>query len=173
MREDVGAVGARMYYEDGTLQHGGVIIGLGGVAGHAFLGIDGDSPGYFARAQVIHDLSAVTAACMMMKKRVYEEVGGFDSKFAVAFNDVDLCLKIRKAGYLIVYDPYAELIHYESKSRGYEDTEEKIERFHGEVNLFQTRWKDFLKKGDPYYNPNLTLDHNDFGLNHLAKVERR
>ena len=173
MREDVGAVGARMYYEDGTLQHGGVIIGLGGVAGHAFLGIDGDSPGYFARAQVIHDLSAVTAACMMMKKRVYEEVGGFDSKFAVAFNDVDLCLKIRKAGYLIVYDPYAELIHYESKSRGYEDTEEKIERFHGEVNLFQTRWKDFLKKGDPYYSPNLTLDHNDFGLNHLAKVERR
>ena len=119
-----------MYYEDGTLQHGGVIIGLGGVAGHAFLGIDGDSPGYFARAQVVHDLSAVTAACMMMKKRVYEEVGGFDSKFAVAFNDVDLCLKIRKAGYLIVYDPYAELIHYESKSRGYEDTEEKIERFH-------------------------------------------
>ena len=173
MREDVGAVGARMYYEDGTLQHGGVIIGLGGVAGHAFLGIDGDSPGYFARAQVVHDLSAVTAACMMMKKRVYEEVGGFDSKFAVAFNDVDLCLKIRKAGYLIVYDPYAELIHYESKSRGYEDTEEKIERFHGEVNLFQTRWKDFLKKGDPYYSPNLTLDHNDFGLNHLAKVERR
>ena len=80
---------------------------------------------------------------------------------------------IRKAGYLIVYDPYAELIHYESKSRGYEDTEEKIERFHGEVNLFQTRWKDFLKKGDPYYSPNLTLDHNDFGLNHLAKVERR
>ena len=158
MREDVGAVGARMYYEDGTLQHGGVIIGLGGVAGHAFLGIDGDSPGYFARAQVIHDLSAVTAACMMMKKRVYEEVGGFDSKFAVAFNDVDLCLKIRKAGYLIVYDPYAELIHYESKSRGYEDTEEKIERFHGEVNLFQTRWKDFLKKGDPYYSPNLTLE---------------
>ena len=79
----------------------------------------------------------------------------------------------RKAGYLIVYDPYAELIHYESKSRGYEDTEEKIERFHGEVNLFQTRWKDFLKKGDPYYSPNLTLDHNDFGLNHLVKVERR
>ena len=173
MREDVGAVGARMYYEDGTLQHGGVIIGLGGVAGHAFLGMDGDSPGYFARAQVIHDLSAVTAACMMIKKRVYEEVGGFDPKFAVAFNDVDLCLKIRKAGYLIVYDPYAELIHYESKSRGYEDTEEKIERFNREIKLFQTRWKELLEKGDPYYSPNLTLDHNDFGLNHLAKVERR
>ena len=173
MREDVGAVGARMYYEDGTLQHGGVIIGLGGVAGHAFLGMDGDSPGYFARAQVIHDLSAVTAACMMIKKQVYEEVGGFDPKFAVAFNDVDLCLKIRKAGYLIVYDPYAELIHYESKSRGYEDTEEKIERFNREIKLFQTRWKKILENGDPYYSPNLTLDHNDFGLNHLAKVERR
>ena len=173
MREEVGAVGARMYYEDGTLQHGGVIIGLGGVAGHAFLGMDGDSPGYFARAQVIHDLSAVTAACMMIKKQVYEEVGGFDPKFAVAFNDVDLCLKIRKAGYLIVYDPYAELIHYESKSRGYEDTEEKIERFNREIKLFQTRWKKILENGDPYYSPNLTLDHNDFGLNHLAKVERR
>ena len=173
MREDVGAVGARMYYEDGTLQHGGVIIGLGGVAGHAFLGMDGDSPGYFARAQVIHDLSAVTAACMMIKKQVYEEVGGFDPKFAVAFNDVDLCLKIRKAGYLIVYDPYVELIHYESKSRGYEDTEEKIERFNREIKLFQTRWKKILENGDPYYSPNLTLDHNDFGLNHLAKVERR
>ena len=173
MREDVGAVGARMYYEDGTLQHGGVIIGLGGVAGHAFLGMDGDSPGYFARAQVIHDLSAVTAACMMIKKQVYEEVGGFDPKFAVAFNDVDLCLKIRKAGYLIVYDPYAELIHYESKSRGYEDTEEKIERFNREIKLFQTRWKKILENGDPYYSPNLTLDHNDFGLNHLTKVERR
>ena len=95
-------------------------------------------------------------------------------KFAVAFNDVDLCLKIRKAGYLIVYDPYAELIHYESKSRGYEDTEEKIERFNGEVKSVSDKVeKDFLKKGDPYYSPNLTLDHNDFGLNHLAKVERR
>lgn len=173
MRKDVGAVGAKMYYEDGTLQHGGVIVGLGGVAGHAFLGMDGDAPGYFARAQVIHDLSAVTAACMMLKKSVYEEVGGLDPKFAVAFNDVDLCLKIRAAGYLIVYDPYAELVHYESKSRGYEDTEEKVDRFHGEVKLFQTRWKDFLEKGDPYYSPNMTLDYNDFRLNQLAKVERR
>lgn len=173
MREDVGAVGARLYYEDGTIQHGGVIVGLGGVAGHAFLGLNGDAPGYFARAQVIQDLSAVTAACMMMKRSVYEEVGGFDPEFAVAFNDVDLCLKIRKAGYLIIYDPYAELMHYESKSRGYEDTEEKVERFNKEVKLFRNRWEDFIRQGDPYYSPNLTLDRNDFGLNHLAKVERR
>ena len=134
-----------------------MIIGLGGVAGHAFLGMDGDSPGYFARAQVIHDLSAVTAACMMIKKQVYEEVGGFDPKFAVAFNDVDLCLKIRKAGYLIVYDPYAELIHYESKSRGYEDTPEKQLRFKGEIETFQSKWQKELDEGDPYYNRNFPM----------------
>lgn len=173
MREDVGAVGARMYYEDGTLQHGGVIVGLGGVAGHAFLGLDKDAPGYFARAHVAQDLSAVTAACVMIKRKAYAEAGGFDPAYAVAFNDIDLCLKIRQAGYLIVYDPYTELMHYESKSRGYDDTDEKQERFQKEVELFQSRWKEFLKKGDPYYNPNLTLDRNDFGLNPMAKPERR
>jgi GT2 family glycosyltransferase len=94
---------------------------------------------------------------MMMKKRVYEEVGGFDSKFAVAFNDVDLCLKIRKAGYLIVYDPYAELIHYESKSRGYEDTPEKQLRFKGEIETFQSKWQKELDEGDPYYNRNFPM----------------
>ena len=165
MRKEVGIVGARLYYDDGTLQHGGVIVGLGGVAGHAFLGLPMGEPGYFARALLTQDLSAVTAACMMVKRSVYEEVGGFDSAFAVAFNDVDFCLKVRQAGYLVVYHPYAELIHYESKSRGYDDTAEKINRFQSEIQLFQGRWKAFLEQGDPYYNPNLTLDRNDFSVN--------
>ena len=169
MREEVGIVGARLYYDDGTLQHGGVIVGLGGVAGHAFLGLPMGEPGYFARALLAQDLSAVTAACMMVKRSVYEDVGGFDSAFAVAFNDVDFCLKVRRAGYLVVYNPYAELIHYESKSRGYDDTAEKVNRFQSEIQLFQSRWKDFLKQGDPYYNPNLTLDRNDFSVNLTAR----
>ena len=163
-RPEVGAVGARLYYEDGTIQHAGVIIGMGGVAGHAFVGFEHDDLGYFARIVLTQDYSAVTAACMMVKRDVFEEVGRFDEKYAVAFNDVDLCLKIREAGYLIVYDPYAELNHYESKSRGYEDTEEKVARFNSEVDRFQKRWKDVLQKGDPYYSPNLTLDKNDFSL---------
>ena len=165
MREDVGAVGARLYYEDGTIQHAGVIVGLGGIAGHAFVGYPHADLGYFGRIQMAQDYSAVTAACILVKRSVFEEVEGFDEKYAVAFNDVDLCMKIRKAGYLIVYNPYAELNHYESKSRGYEDTEEKVQRFNSEVALFKSRWGDFLKKGDPYYNPNLTLDKNDFSLN--------
>ena len=172
MRKDVGAVGAKLYYEDGTIQHAGVIVGLGGVAGHVFLAEPHDAPGYFGRAIVAQDLSAVTAACMMVKRSVYEEAGGFEEAYAVAFNDVDLCLKIRKAGYLIVYNPNAELMHYESKSRGYEDTEEKIKRFGSEIQLFQERWKEFLEKGDPYYNPNLSLNRNDFGLSNSVNKKR-
>ncbi len=164
MRKDVGAVGARLYYEDGTIQHAGVVVGLGGVAGHAFLCCSKEDPGYFGRIHMAQNYSAVTAACIMVKKSVFEEIGGFDEKFAVAFNDIDLCLKIREAGYLIVYNPYAELNHYESKSRGYENTEEKIQRFNSEIALFESRWEKFLEKGDPYYNPNLTLDKLDFSL---------
>lgn len=164
MREDVGAVGAQLYYEDGTIQHAGVIVGLGGIAGHAFVGYPHDDWGYFGRIKMAQDYSAVTAACVMVKRTVFEEVEGFEKKYAVAFNDVDLCMKIRRAGYLIVYNPYAELNHYESKSRGYEDTEEKIKRFNSEMDLFESRWGDFLKAGDPYYNPNLTLNRADFSL---------
>lgn len=164
MREDVGAVGARLYFEDGTIQHAGVVIGLGGVAGHVFPGYPHDALGYFGRIVMAQDYSAVTAACMMVKKSVFFEVKGFDEGFAVAFNDIDLCLKIRKHGYLIVYNPYAELSHYESKSRGYEDTVEKIRRFNSEMDLFVKKWKRFLEQGDPYYNPNLTLDRCDFSL---------
>ncbi len=171
MREEVGAVGARLYYEDNSIQHAGVIVGMGGIAGHAFVGYPKDDPGYFRRIIVAQDYSAVTAACMLVKRKVFEEVKGFDSRYAVAFNDVDLCLKIREAGYLIVYNPYAELKHYESKSRGYEDTEEKVRRFNSEVELFSKRWADFLEAGDPYYSPNLTLDKNDFSLNVHQKLK--
>lgn len=165
MRSDVGAVGARLYYEDNTIQHAGVVVGMGGVAGHAFLGFEKGDPGYFGRIIMAQDYSAVTAACMLVKRQVFEEVGGFDEKLAVAFNDIDFCLKVRKAGYLVVYNPYAELKHYESKSRGREDTEEKVQRFNAEMYLFAKRWADFIEKGDPFYSPNLTLDRNDFSLN--------
>ena len=155
-RPEVGAVGARLYYEDGTIQHAGVIVGLGGVAGHAFVGYAHEDTGYCGRIALVQDYSAVTAACMMVERKVFEEVEGFDERYAVAFNDVDLCLKIRKAGYWIVYDPYAELNHYESKSRGMEDNEKKIKRFMGEIKKFHEKWFDILYNGDPYYNPNLS-----------------
>lgn len=164
-RSDVGAVGARLYYDDGTIQHAGVIVGLGGIAGHPFSKAVHEDPGYFGRIIMAQDYSAVTAACMLVKKSVFQQVSGFDEGYAVAFNDVDLCLRIRRAGWLIVYNPYAEMNHYESKSRGYEDTEEKVKRFNSEISLFEKRWRKFLEQGDPYYNPNLTLDDGNFGLN--------
>lgn len=164
VRSEVGAVGARLYYPDGTIQHAGVILGLGGIAGHAFCGKGHNAKGYFSRIRCTQNLTAVTAACMMMSKALFKEIGGFDEKLKVAFNDVDLCMRIRKAGKLIVYTPYAELYHYESKSRGIEDTDEKLARFHGEVHYFEKKWKRELEAGDPYYNPNLTLMKNDFSL---------
>lgn len=165
MREDVGMVGARLYYEDNTIQHAGVVLGFGGMAGHTFIGSSRYDDGYFSRIICAQDYSAVTAACMMVKKSVYEEVGGLNEDFRVAFNDIDFCMKVRKAGYLIVYNPAVELYHYESKSRGLEDTPEKVERFNSEVARFIDRWSEELEAGDPYYNPNLTLDKADFSLN--------
>lgn len=172
-RSEVAAVGAKLYYDDGTIQHAGVIIGLGGVAGHAFVGAPNDTPGYFCRAIVPQYMSAVTAACMMVKRSVYEEIGGLDEGYAVAFNDVDFCMKIHKAGYKIVYNPRAELFHYESKSRGYDDTSEKHARFMREAQRFQERWGEELYYGDPYYNPNLSLDYNDFRINAHAGRGRK
>ncbi len=163
-RCDVGAVGAKLYYDDDTIQHAGVIVGLGGVAGHSHKGFARDNPGYMARAAITQNLSACTAACLMMRKDVYDEVDGLDEGYAVAFNDIDFCMKIRKAGYLIVFTPFAEFYHYESKSRGDEDTPEKRARFNSEVFRFQERWGTELKAGDPYYNPNLSLDSEDFAL---------
>lgn len=164
MREDVGIVGARLWYEDDTIQHAGVVIGLGGVAGHTFVGAGRHDAGYQKRILCAQNYSAVTAACLMVRHELYREAGGLTEEFAVAFNDIDFCLKIRALGRLIVYNPYAELHHYESKSRGYEDTPEKIKRFQGEIEKFQRRWADILKHGDPYYNPNLTLNAADFSL---------
>ncbi|BBK78193.1 glycosyltransferase family 2 protein [Clostridium butyricum] len=163
-RKDIGAVGAKLYYENETIQHAGVIIGIGGFAGHSHRHVDRRSGGYFSRCKIQQNLSAVTAACLMMRKNVFEEINGFDESFKVALNDVDLCMRIRKVGYLIAWTPYAELYHYESISRGYEDTPEKQKRFEGEVKKFQDRWKKELEKGDPYYNPNLTLGAEDFSL---------
>ena len=164
MRENTGAVGARLYYGDNTIQHAGVVIGFGGIAGHCFVQQKRENTGYCHRIICAQDYSAVTAACMMVKRSAFHEVGGLDENLKVAFNDIDFCLKLRAAGYLIVYNPYAELYHYESKSRGLEDTPEKLERFHREIAMLEKKWPDIFRDGDPYYNPNLTLDSQDFSL---------
>lgn len=168
-RQDVGAVGAMLYYPDDTIQHAGVILGLGGVAGHSHKYFPRNERGYMCRLVYAQDLSCVTAACILIRREVWEAVNGLDESFAVAFNDVDLCMRIRKAGYRIVWTPFAELYHYESKSRGLEDTPEKRERFQGEVLRFQERWGKELAAGDPYYSPNLTLDREDFSLEPVVK----
>lgn len=167
MRKDVGAVGARLYYEDDTIQHAGVVIGFGGIAGHCFVQQKRGTTGYCHRIICAQDYSAVTAACMMVKRSAFDAVGGLSEELAVAFNDIDFCMKLRKAGYLIVYNPYAELYHYESKSRGLEDTPEKVARFNKEIATFEKKWPEILKKGDPYYNPNLTLKSQDFSLKRI------
>ena len=161
-RKDVGAAGAMLYYPDDTVQHAGVILGIGGVAGHSHKYFKRGEYGYASRMTIAQNLSAVTAACILIKRKVWDEINGLDEGFAVAFNDVDLCMRIRKAGYLIVWTPYAELYHYESKSRGLEDNPEKQKRFKGEIDRFMDRWGKELENGDPYYNPNLTLVTEDF-----------
>lgn len=165
MRSDVGIVGAKLLYEDQTIQHAGVIIGLGGFAGHAFVEENDDEIGYMARNLINCNYSAVTAACMMVKKRAFEVVNGFDEQFVVALNDIDLCLRIRQLGYYVVYHAYAKWYHYESKSRGHEDTFEKQQRFQKEISLFQQRYAELLKNGDPFYNPNFDLSLGLFKLN--------
>ncbi len=172
-REDVGAVGAKLYYPDETIQHAGVILGVGGVAGHSHKGFARQEYGYIGRLIYAQNLSAVTAACIMIRRSVWDQVRGFDEVFKVALNDVDLCMRIRQAGYLIVWTPFAELYHYESKSRGLENTPEKRVRFEGERELFKERWKAELEAGDPYYNPNLTLDKEDFSFKYIDNCIRR
>lgn len=163
-RPDVGAVGVKLYYPDDTIQHAGIGMGLLTLAGHYHRNFPRSHPGYMGRLSYAQNVSAVTAACMMIPRHVYEEVHGLDESFEVAFNDVDLCMRIRKNGYLIVFTPYAELYHYESKSRGNDDTRKKRQRFVSEVTRFQERWKAELEKGDPYYNPNFSLDREDFTI---------
>ena len=163
-RRDVGAVGARLYYPNDTIQHAGCVIGIGGIAGAMFVGMARSRSGYMHKAAIIQDLSAVTAACMLVKKEAFEKAGGFEEKLTVAFNDIDLCLKIGQAGYRIIYDPYAELYHDESLSRGSEDSPEKVKRFQSEIEYMRTRWIDILKNGDPNYNKNLSLKKWNYSL---------
>ena len=162
-RPEVGIVGARLYYPDNTIQHAGIVLGMGGCAGSLFVGLSRSRGGYLHKAALQQDLSAVTAACFMVKKEVFEKAGGFEEKLAVAFNDVDFCLKVRHAGYLVVYNPYAELYHHESKTRGYENTEAKKRRFQEEIEYMRCHWMpDILR--DPYYNENLSLKASDYSL---------
>lgn len=164
MREDVGAVGAKLLYDDNTVQHAGIVLGFGGYAGHVNVGIGREDYGYMVRARINCNYSAVTAACMLTKKSLFEKVGGFDEQFKVACNDVDYCLKLRKKDKLIIFNAFSEWYHYESKSRGYEDTIEKITRFEDEVSRFQKKWSEILEKGDPFYNPNFAIDQAPFTL---------
>lgn len=161
---DVGAAGAMLYYEDRTIQHGGVIMGMGGFAAHALWSLTDRDEKYYPFSLCQREVSGVTGACLMVRKEVYEEVGGMGEDFVVALNDVDFCLKVRAAGYKILFNPYAKLYHYESKSRGYEDTVEKQARFQQEITRLQEKWKKELEEMDPYYNPNLTLHRADYSM---------
>ena len=162
-REDVGAVGAKLFFTDDTIQHAGVTMGIRGVAGHAFRLWPGDAKGYMNRLIAVSNMTAVTAACMMMRKKVFQQVGGFDEKLAVAFNDVDLCMRIGEMGYKIVYNPKARLYHHESKSRGTDQmSEEKAKRFGKESLWIRKKHYRSMVQGDPYYNPNLSIDNDDY-----------
>jgi GT2 family glycosyltransferase len=171
LRPEVGAVGARLLYPDGTVQHGGVILGIGGVANHAHRNFPGTEPGYFGRLQLVQDFSAVTAACLLVRRDVYLRAGGLDESIAVAFNDVDFCLRLRKAGLRCVYTPDATLVHHESRSRGKDDSPEKRARFAREVETIMARWGEVLRS-DPAYNPNLTLESEDFALAWPPRVRK-
>ncbi len=166
-RPDVGAVGAKLYYGDRTIQHAGVVVGLGEhrTAGHTHYKINYDNLGYMGKLCYAQNVSAITGACMMVKKSIYDALGGLDETFAVALNDVDFCLRIREKGYLNVFTPFAELYHFESASRGIDVVDEtKAKRYEEESALFRERWKELLAKGDPYYNRNFSLDHSDYSL---------
>ena len=165
-REDVGAVGAKLYYADMTIQHAGVVLGLGAhrTAGHSHYKVPRENLGYMGRLCFAQNVSAVTGACLLVKKNLYTEVGGLDESFAISLNDVDFCLKLRERGLLNVWTPFAELFHYESVSRGLDDQGEKAERYARESERFREKWKEALEAGDPYYNPNFSLDRSDFSL---------
>ena len=171
-REDVGAVGAKLYYGDNTIQHAGIVLGLGAdrAAGHVSYRVPRESKGYMGRLHYVQDVTAVTGACLMIKKPLYEALGGLDEQFAVALNDVDFCLRLREKGYLNIFMPDAELYHYESKSRGLEDTEEKSARFKSEVQLFKERWGEWIERGDPYYNVNFSLDYSDYAIKGVGRT---
>ncbi len=165
-REDVGAVGAKLYYGDKTIQHAGVVLGLGAhrTAGHSHYMQHRENLGYMGRLCYAQNVSAVTGACLLVSKELFEKAGGLDESFAISLNDVDFCIKLREMGYLNVFTPFAELYHYESVSRGLDDQGEKAARYNEESARFREKWKEVLEKGDPYYNPNFSLDRSDFSL---------
>jgi len=167
LRKDVGVVGAKLYYPDKTIQHAGIVIGLGAhrTAGHTHYRIPEANVGYMGRLCYAQDVTAVTGACMMVSKALYEELGGLDESFTVALNDVDFCLRVREKGLLNIFTPFAELYHYESKSRGSDKKDDRAVRYQQESDRFRVKWADALAKGDPYYNPNFSLDHSDFTVN--------
>ncbi|MCM1134623.1 MAG: glycosyltransferase family 2 protein [Clostridium sp.] len=165
-REDVGAVGGKLYYADKTIQHAGVVLGLGAhrTAGHSHYGQHRDNLGYMGRLCYAQNVSAVTGACLLVKKSLFEELGGLDETFAISLNDVDFCLRLREKGYLNIFTPFAELYHLESASRGLDNAGERAERYNRESERFREKWKKALEAGDPYYNPNFSLDRSDFAL---------
>ncbi|MBF0553879.1 MAG: glycosyltransferase family 2 protein [Nitrospirae bacterium] len=162
VRKDVGAVGAKLYYPDGTIQHGGIVVGVGGVAVEYHKGFDGSSAGYFNRLAIVHNVAAVTGACLMLRRELFDKVNGFDESYALAYNDVDLCLRLMELGYPAVWTPFSQLIHSESRTRGYEVTQAQRQRLNEESVRFTMRWRHILDEGDPYYNPNLSRGRGDF-----------
>ena len=171
IRPDIGCVGAKLLYPDMTVQHAGVVVGIGGVAGHGQKHAQRTDAGYFGRLQVHSNVSAVTAACLLLRRELFEAVCGLDEQLAVAFNDVDFCLRVRALGYRNLFTPFAELIHYESKSRGLEDTPEKVRRFTAEVERMKRKWGGELDD-DPFYSPNLTYETDDYALGRTRRVRR-
>lgn len=164
VKPGVGACGAMLYYGDKTIQHAGVIIGMGGFAAHALWSLTDRDERYYPFSLCEREVSAVTGACLMTRRSVYDEAGGMGEDFVVALNDIDFCMKVRSLGYQILWNPYARLYHYESKSRGYEDTEEKQKRFQKEIERFQEKWETEILEGDPCYSPNLTLHRADYSM---------
>ena len=165
-RGDVGAVGGKLYYADRTIQHAGVVIGLGAhrTAGHTHYKQSRENLGYMGRLCYAQNVTAVTGACLMVSRANFDAVGGLDEGFEISLNDVDLCLKLREKGLLNVFTPFCELYHYESASRGLDDQGEKLERYNKESEKFREKWAEALAAGDPYYNPNFSLDRSDFSL---------
>ncbi|WP_052128981.1 glycosyltransferase family 2 protein [Neosynechococcus sphagnicola] len=167
-RPEIGAIGGMLLYPDNTIQHAGVIVGIGGVAGHSHKHYIANDHGYFNQIQTVNNYLALTAACLLCRRDVFTAVGGFEEQLDIAFNDVDLCLKIVEKGYRNLYLPHVKLYHYESKSRGYEDTPEKQLRFRQEIEYMQQKWQHFIEH-DPCYSPHLTRHREDYGIREMVR----
>lgn len=171
LRPEIGVVGAKLYFPDNTIQHAGVILGLGGLAGHPHLRFSKNSAGYSGRAMLLQNFSAVTGACMLMRRKIFDEVSGFDEKLAVGYNDVDICLRIRDKGYRILWTPYAELYHIESATRDIDIISKDLSRHKQEQDYMKSKWGQALQN-DPFYNPNLSLRKSDFSPEFPPRVKK-